>query len=182
MKTAFLALFLLATPSVVLSNNINDSTIVSPPSLEYQSEISIDPLFMILGCTILGYERRISERVSLEGHLGFGSMLFVDVKTYYEIGGRYYLGKDLNKGMFLLGFLNGITLQTTNQSANVSNVFFGIGNRWRAASWLAIELFGGVYLSGNNKATFTKVDGNSTTSLDVGGTRLSGTARIGVTF
>jgi hypothetical protein len=185
MKAVLVSFLLLATSCFANAQIQGDSSQTSSPAsptLEYQSTISIDPLFAIIGCTIFGYEHRMTDRLALEGHVGLGSMLFVDVKTYYELGGRYYLGKDPNRGIFLLGFVNGITLQANAQSASATILFIGAGHRWRPAGWLALELFGGGYFSGDKKNTLTKVDGNTTTSVDVGGTRFSGTLRMGVTF
>jgi hypothetical protein len=184
MKTYIsVALFLLVVPSVLLSNIEADSSLSPQTELEYQHSITIDPLFLIFGSVILGYEYRASDRLSLEAHWGFGSMLFTDIKHYYEFGARYYLNKDPNKGLFLTGFFNGIRLQTSQKSGSVSNFFLGLGNRWMLSRILLIDAFGGIYFSGDDKITFTKVDGSTTTSVDIGGkTRMSGTARIGIVF
>jgi len=184
MKTLIaVALCLLVGPSPSQAGVTANADSSSQTQLRYKHDISVDGPFLIFGCAIVGYEYRIVARLSLEAHYGFGSMLFTDVQYYHELGVRYYFQKDPNDGFFAIGFYNGIRLKTPQKTGSASNYFLGLGNRWIFFNKLTVDVFGGMYLSGDEKTVFKKTDGYSTTSVEIGGpVRMSGTARVGIIF
>ena len=162
----------------------SDSTkYIAPKITILKHNININPLYLIFGLIDIGYEYRILNQISLEGNYGFGKLFFVEVQKYYEFGFRYYIKKQSNSSFFLKVHINNIGLKSDDKSADVLNYGLFIGHRWLISKSFTIDLYGGIYLSGDDKVIFEEVKGNTKKTVDIGGhTRTSGNIQIGLSF
>lgn len=179
MKTIKYLIALLVISQATIFSQTNDSLSVDSDPANY---INVDGLLLIFGGVNPGIERRIVDEFCVFGSVGFGSMWFTDIKQMFEIGAKYRL-KAMLKNNFYAGLsYYKMSLEYKNKTASASSIGFLFGYYHIFFDWLRFDANGGMYISGDNKVTFTEQSGNLTKSVSIGGVNLGGSLKIGIAF
>jgi len=162
--------FILVLPFFCYSQQADSTNAIK--EIGAKNILSVELIRIFLGNTpfgngFLGYERKLTDKISLATHFGLGTINFVDINYILSLELKHFAHTKFPQANFFSASFNHANLKYQQQSGQINQLTFGLGYRWVKFNKLTIDICYQCLLS-KNELIFEKQEeyisiGGSTT-------------------